>query len=317
MKKKWYHTLGLFVLVTILVTTILIEPMIAKADGAATFQNGMLVLTPEGIHGANPDFFKDYTKNLLPGDDITFTVQVKNNSSERVKFYFWAGDTENGKVISDELLSLIHLRITRSDNRIILYEGPAHGKGTGDPGSLEMIGTGAGDGIDLGWLNAGNNIGLNITISIPTSMGNEYQSEMASVDWTFLCEVYVPPTNPPTDPPTDPPITPPTDPPITPPTESIPEGDIDIEEDDIPEGAPEDESLLENIPEEDIPDDSIPEGVIVVDDKDLGKLPQTGTLASVIGNSIGIGTGVLLICVLCILYINREYIKKIIKKSSE
>jgi hypothetical protein len=298
-RKPLSKMLGFFITVMTLFTSIAVNATVVNAavtESAATFQNGMLVLTPEGVNGVKTDFFKEYTKNLIPGDEVTFAIKLNNISSERIRFYFWAsdtdfGDNEEAKALSNDLLSLLSLKIELPNNEKPLYEGPANGKGNDTVGASKITGTGSSDAISLGWLEAGALSYLQVTITVPTGLGNNYKSSLAAVDWMFLCEIYeVPTTNPPTtDPPTtNPPTTDPptTEPPIiTPPIipDLIPEEEvdnIDIEEDEIPEGAP----------DVDITDDGIPQGAIIVDDSNLGKLPQTGTLASIIGNSSGVGS---------------------------
>ena len=315
MKKRSFYKILSFLMTTLILITTVIQPMITKADSAATFQDSMLVLTPVGIDNANPDFFKEYANNLVPGDNITFAITLKNVSSERVKFYFWASDTdfsndEISKEISDELLSLIRLKIDLIDDSTI-YDGPASGKGDTYLGASKISGTGRADAIPLGTLESNTSTIMKINIQVPTTLGNEFQLALAAVDWTFLCEIYEDTTPPPTEPPTSPPTTPPTEPPTTPtPTEvitpsitPIPTSEedetIDIEEDDVPEGTVEIEE--EDVPEGtvEIEEDEIPEGIIVIDDDDLGKLPQTGTVSGMIGNTSQISTIVFLLLVVC------------------
>jgi hypothetical protein len=324
-KRHFYKVLSIIIAIVLFSTTVVSNPLIVKADSAVNFHNGMLVLTPEGANGTKPDFFKKYTSNLLPGDSAKFAIQLKNDSSDKVKFYFWAADTDfenndKAKLISDELVSKINLKIELIDSNGIIYDGPASGKGNGITDSI--IGTGSGDGISLGWLDSNTSMSMYITINVPTSLGNEYQGAVGAVDWVFLCEILEVPTNPPTPtyPPTEP-TTPPTNPtnPTTPPTEPT----IKLTEPVTPTNPvstptvtpstvvptpvistiPDDDTEIVDIPDDDVPldleDDTTPSGVIVVDDRDLGKLPQTGTFASVVGNTKNIGWFVLLLLSVC------------------
>ncbi len=306
MKRNFrYKILGFYMTLMIL-TTLIFRPININADSKATFQNGMLVLTPEGINGAKPDFFKEHTSNLLPGDTRTFAITLKNNSSERVKFYFWASDTdfasnENGKEVSDRLLSLIGLKIEMLDSSVI-YLGPASGRGDSHAGASKIIGTGRADAIPLGWLESNTSKTMNITINVPTTLDNDYQGVLAAVDWTFLCEIYETPITP-TPPPTNPPVVTPT--PTTPPTitpEITPEVTPELTPEVTPEALLEDDSSLEEneISEGDGGEtDETPEGIIIINDKDLGKLPQTGTVAGIVGNSSKISSVVFLLLVVC------------------
>lgn len=322
MRKRHFNKVLSFIIAIVLFSTTLVSnPLIVKADSSATFQNGMLVLTPEGVNGTKPDFFKEYTSNLLPGDSVKFAIKLKNDSSDKVKFYFWAADTdfkdnEKAKLISDVLLSKINLKIELIDSNTVIYDGPASGKGNGIADSI--IGTGSGDGVSLGWLDSNSSMSMLITINIPTSLGNEYQGAVGAVDWVFLCEILEVPTTPPTptSSPTEP-TTPPTNP-STPPTEPTTEPTEPVTPTEpvstpsvtpsivIPTPVistiPDDDGEIVEIPDDDIPlgiDDETPSGVIVVDDSDLGKLPQTGTFASVVGNTKNIGWFVLLLLSIC------------------
>lgn len=322
MRKRHFNKVLSFIIAIVLFsTTVVSNPLIVKADSAATFHNGMLVLTPEGVNGTKPDFFKEYTSNLLPGDSAKFAIKLKNDSSDKVKFYFWAAETdfkenEKAKLISDELLSKINLKIELIDSNTVIYDGPASGKGNGITDSI--IGTGSGDGISLGWLDSNSSMSMYITINVPTSLGNEYQGAVGAVDWVFLCEILDVPTSPPT--PTNPtvPTTPPTTP-TTPPTEPtvIPTEPVTPTNPEstptvtpsivIPtpviSTTPDDDTEIVDIPDDDVPldleEDTTPSGVIVVDDSDLGKLPQTGTFASVVGNTKNIGWFVLVLLSVC------------------
>jgi len=288
------------------------RPVAIKAGSAATFQNGMLVLTPVGDNGTKTDFFKEYTNNLLPGDNLTFAITLKNDSSERVNFYFWASDSdfannENKKEMSDVLLSLIRLKIEMPDNTL-LYEGPASGKGDSHIGASKIIGTGRADGIPLGWIESNSSKKMNITIQVPRDLGNEFQAAFAAVDWTFLCEVYEAPT--PTTTPTNPPEGTPTPTPVTPiVTPSITPMPTPIEEEEVIDEVI--DTIVDVNGEES--EDDIPEGIIIIDDTNLGKLPQTGTLASISGNSNKISSVVFLLLVVCFIL---SFVKYKMKNSS-
>lgn len=290
-RKPLYRIFGFFIAVMVIVTGMWNTTMVngASTDNAVTFQDDLLVLKPEGINGANPDFFGAYTTNLIPGDEINLAIKLENASSEKIRFYFWASDTDFGddmeaKEHSDRLLAEIDLQITLASSNELIYEGPANGKGDGTTGSKKITGTGSRDAISLGWLDAGDLTYLQVKINVPTHLGNEYQSLYSAVDWTFLCEIYdIPPTEPPTEPPvtepptTTPPVTePPTEPPvttppiteppvtepptITPPVTEPPITEVPITE--IPTDAPTPPVIEEEVELISIDDDEIPLGTL-------------------------------------------------------
>lgn len=363
-RKPLYRIFGFFIAVMVIVTGMWNKTIVsgASTDSAVTFQNDLLVLKPEGINGANPDFFGAYTTNLIPGDEINLAIKLENASSEKIRFYFWASDTdfgndEDAKEQSDRLLSEIEIQINLPSLDEPIYDGPANGKGDGTTGSKKITGTSASDAISLGWLDAGDITYLMVKINVPTNLGNEFQSLFGAVDWTFLCEVFeVTPTEPPKEPtvtPSEPPVTeqptvtpviteppvteqptvtpvitePPvteeptitpviTEPPITSPLE------VEVSTNEVPGGSPtfnndviymdiEDDGIPLGIVEEEIEENEIPLGYIVVDNNQLGKLPQTGTFDGIKANSGTLGSAmiILLITSSVVVLIKRRNIK--------
>lgn len=121
------------------------------------------IVTAEG------DVF-DHVGRLVPGDECTGEVRLKNSGEVRVKLWCWAEDTVAG---SEELLSALQLRIADGDK--VVYEGAVHPSGWNEP-------------ILLGEYAPGEAVTLDWTMHMPIEVGNELASNEARIDWTFGVE---------------------------------------------------------------------------------------------------------------------------------
>ena len=231
------------------------------------------------------DLFGTSTKELEPGKSKTVKIRLENHSDEEYTFYLRATALTgfaarvraafyNGKTASDSLLEAINISIDYKGEN--LYNGGMSGSTDGNVllGGIE----GDNSGIPLGTLSGKTSEVIDVTISVPGWLGNEYMNTLCAVDWWFTAQqedIPGPPVDP--NPPVDPPFYPhdPPDPPTTaaPPSETIidPEDPPTTEAPDIDE--PPTEFDPEKLPLDDTPDED--GDVVVVVDPGL-KLPKTG-----------------------------------------
>lgn len=251
------------------------------------------------------DLFASNTKGMMPGDSAAFSVGLTNVTGKRVEVYFRAVDTaeskitaENGsKAMSDQLLSVLELTITKPDNTVV-YQGTADGKSVVGGTALNPIESEEPSAnILLGTLEAEGQTYLNVTINVDKNLGNEYQKALAMIDWEFGWK-DVTPIDPPPGPGPDPgdpddPYIPPSDPddPYTPPSD--PDDVIDIPEEETPLAPP-----VLDIPDAEVPL-APPDQDILVDIPD-GELPLTGAIAAMAGNTQAVGSVVVLLLAGCV-----------------
>ena len=152
-----------------------------------------------GYHAT--DLFTDF-KDVMPGDTIRDTLTIKNSVSKSsyITVYLQAvphneknplqysepfentdgkdqqnipGQRDETIATMEEFLSQLTLTIKKGDT--VLYEGVPH-----DP---------TGKTINLGKINKGRKLELELTLSVPISMGNEFALRVGEVDWVFYADI--------------------------------------------------------------------------------------------------------------------------------
>lgn len=141
-------------------------------------------------------------KNLMPGDHVTNTVTVGNQSSRLVTLYMKAypvfgseddilakgGYQENstasaeGKTFEETLLDMADM--TLSLDGTVIYDGKASSVGTGLADAEK--------GICLGHFPSGTEKTLTIELSLPITLDNSYVNSFDVVDWIFYAEGTTP-----------------------------------------------------------------------------------------------------------------------------
>lgn len=124
------------------------------------------------------DLFSDF-KSVMPGDDITQTVTVKNNASNKVKvkIYMRSLGAETG---SEDFLSELSLRVKKSDQNTMDYMFDAAANET----------AGLTDWVLLGTLYSGGEVNLEVNLKVPTSLGNDFAARIGQLNWQFMVEEF-------------------------------------------------------------------------------------------------------------------------------
>lgn len=126
-------------------------------------------------------------KEMVPGDKITRTLEIKNKHNKSYKLYLKAQ-----RVTPEEnydLLEAINLKITYKDK--ILYEGPVSGK------------EGMKENIDLGTYKPGDEENLVAAVEFDSNISasdSNYWNKEAQVDWIFTAQATEDISNPVTPP---------------------------------------------------------------------------------------------------------------------
>lgn len=127
------------------------------------------------------DLFVNF-KDAMPGDTLTQEIVLTNNKSNEmgVKFFLKSLGADEA---SKELLSKMKLTVT-TDSGSKLFDAPVDQTAT------------LTDWNELGLVYPGGNIKLNLTLSIPATLGNEFQNAKGNVKWAFKSEEQAVPKSP-------------------------------------------------------------------------------------------------------------------------
>ncbi|XOQ49607.1 MAG: Cell surface protein [Eubacteriales bacterium] len=144
----------------------------------------------------NPTVLNTFT-NLMPGQTTDRQdILIQNNSSQKIQVYFRAdpmADISNQE-ISKELLDTLILKITfkldENTAEQTLYEGPASGK----TGTKDIVT----NPIALGYVYGNSTSGvISATLTVPPTMGNQFQKALAKIAWNVQFDVSSPSSNTP------------------------------------------------------------------------------------------------------------------------
>lgn len=119
-------------------------------------------------------------KEVMPGDSLLESIEVRNDSADTIKVYMRAAgshsfeDVQQTKV-SDEFLSQLQISVTQR-NQSGLCDTPANLAG------------GLADWVCLGTLQKGADVILDVTLRVPLELGNAFQETAGYLDWQFKVE---------------------------------------------------------------------------------------------------------------------------------
>ena len=160
-----------------LLTFSCLTPVFAQGNVSYEKDAGNFVFQP-GSSQSPTDLFTDF-KSIMPGDELTQKITIKNNASNNVKVELYMRAMGAQDASSVAFLSKLTLSVTPADpGANALYEGPAHGN------------TGLADWVYLGTLYSGGETDLSVTLKMPTELDNTYASNLGMLDWQFKVKEY-------------------------------------------------------------------------------------------------------------------------------
>ncbi len=162
----------------------------SAANGKVTYSgNAGDFLFEPGSEYSLTDLFPNF-KDVMPGDTLTQTITVRNDADgkAKVKLYVRSLGAHDD---SEAFLSQLRLTVQQSDENRMAYMFDAAANET----------AGLTDWVCLGTLYSGGEVNLDVTLTVPIELSNEFQDRIGFLDWEFMAEEFpaepsdpVPPT---------------------------------------------------------------------------------------------------------------------------
>ena len=162
--KKLTICLALLLMAVLLCGSALAAASVSYEGGAEKF-----VFLPGSSLSAS-DLFEGF-KDVLPGDVLTQTIRVQNDSAGSVRIYMRADPVSAADA---DFLNQLHLSVTAGEKEI--FDAQA-----GEQGGLA-------NNTLLGTFKKSGGTDLTVTLEVPAELGNEYMDRLGTVPWTFLAE---------------------------------------------------------------------------------------------------------------------------------
>ena len=162
--KKLKIFLGLLLMAALLCGSALAAASVTYEGGAEKF-----VFLP-GSSYSDTDLFENF-KGVLPGDVLTQTITVQNDTDAQVRIYMRAEPVKQEDV---DFLNQMHMTVTSGSKEI--FDAQADQQDGLAKNTL------------LGTFKKSGSTTLTVTLEVPIEMGNEYMGRIGTVPWTFLVE---------------------------------------------------------------------------------------------------------------------------------
>lgn len=152
----------------------------ASAEGGQVTYDGIagqFIFAPGSDHSLT-DLFPNF-KGVMPGDTLTQRITVRNDASHdvKVKIYIRALGAHEDSV---EFLSQLSLRVQKSEDNDMAYMFDAAANET-----AQLT-----DWVYLGMLYSGGEVNLDVILTVPVELGNEFQNAIGYLDWEFRVEEF-------------------------------------------------------------------------------------------------------------------------------
>ena len=169
-------------IITLLIACVMVAASVLPvyaADGKVTYSEnaGSFVFGP-GSDASLTDLFPEF-KGVMPGDSLTQKITVKNNGDNKVKVKIYIR-VLGAHQDSQAFLSQLGLKVARSEENTMAYMFDAAANET-----AQLT-----DWVCLGTLYSGGEVNLDVTLTVPTELDNEFQDKIGYLDWEFMVEEF-------------------------------------------------------------------------------------------------------------------------------
>lgn len=176
----------------ILVLVVFSSVLPASAESKVTYSGKAkeFIFEP-GSEYSPTDLFSNF-KDIMPGDVLTQKITLKNEASKDVKIKVYLrslGAHEDSVAFLSQLALLV--RKSQDDPLSYLFDAAAD-----QPAQLT-------DWVCLGTLYSGGEVDLDVILTVPVELDNQYQKQIGYLDWEFKIEEYPVEDSDPKPPPTD------------------------------------------------------------------------------------------------------------------
>ncbi len=193
--KKNIKTLSVFLLAIIMLLGMTITSF--AADSRVLFDNSSLITYEPGSVYTSTDLF-DNLKGVMPGDVRKEEISVENWCAfyDYIKVYMRAvPHDEAGNPISPEVLKELQAdnrKGVRSDLEYMYDFLKQLSMKVTQEGSViyQESPDGLASNVYLGELRWGQKVNLEVELTVPIELGNEYMDRIGEVDWVFMVEGY-------------------------------------------------------------------------------------------------------------------------------